>query len=205
MDRFGDVPAPELSMRRGLGLDDGDFVVLSVGELNDNKNHATVIRALAQLDDPRMHYLICGNGPRRQQLQELVRELDVGERVHFLGYRRDIPDMLAMADVFCLPSFREGLPLSVMEAMASGTPVVCSRIRGAEDLIDPGQGGVLVTPADSVDGFADALGSLSADSGLRAGMGAHNRQRVTGFSTDAVTASLRDVYGFETPADTGRR
>lgn len=193
LERFG-TPEPSAELRRELGLADDDFVVLSVGELNDNKNHATVLRAMAHPAAPRLQYLICGNGPRRHQLEDLARELGIDDRVHFLGYRRDIPLILGAADVFCLPSYREGLPLSLMEAMAAGKPVVCSRIRGSVDLVDPGEGGVIVESADQA-GYANAFGLLAADRGLRQSMGLHNRARVQGFSSDAVTAALAGVYG----------
>lgn len=200
LERFGGVSAVDPSRRQALGLKDNDFVVLSVGELNDNKNHATVIKAIAQMDVPRAQYLICGNGPRRQQLEDLALELNVDDRVHFLGYRRDIPNMLAVADVFCLPSFREGLPLSLMEAMVAGKPVVCSCIRGSVDLVDEGQGGVVVEPAD-VSGYAKAFDLLAEDSDLRRSMGQHNRDRVRGFSTEAISAALSEIYGL--PRSTG--
>ena len=195
LQRFGVDAAPSAELRRELGLSDDDFVVLSVGELNENKNHATVLRAMAQSTEPRMHYLICGNGPRREQLESQARELGIDARVHFVGYRRDIPEMLAMADVFCLPSFREGLPLSVMEAMAAGKPVVCSGIRGSVDLIDPHQGGVVVAGADQALAYAEAFERLAGDADARRAMGKHNRDRIRSFSTDAVTAALMDVYG----------
>lgn len=194
LQHFGSTPEPTADLRRELGRADDDFVVLSVGELNDNKNHATVLRAMAQPAAPRLQYLICGNGPRREQLEDLARELGIDDRVHFLGYRRDIPLILAMSDVFCLPSFREGLPLSLMEAMAASRPVVCSRIRGSLDLVDPGEGGVIVEAADAA-GYANAFNRLAADRELRQSMGQHNRGRVQGFSSDAVTAALADVYG----------
>lgn len=195
LHRFGETPPPRAVLRREFGLADDDFVVLSVGELNENKNHATVLRAMAQGTAPHVHYMICGNGPRRQQLEGLAHELGIDTRVHFLGYRRDIPLMLGVADVFCLPSFREGLPMALMEAMVSGKPVVCSRIRGSVDLVDPNEGGVIVDSADDVAGFAKAFELLDADGELRRSMGQHNRKRIRGFSTEAVTAALADVYG----------
>lgn len=125
------------------------------------------------------------------------------DRVQFLGYRRDIPDMLAVADVLCLPSFREGLPLTVMEAMASETSVVASQVSGVADLIDDGEGGILVGRADDVDGFASALDALSKDPALRLAMGHHNRERVTAFSTVAVADALAGVYGIAKNAALG--
>lgn len=194
LQRFGAVPAPSAELRREFGLAPDDFVVLSVGELNDNKNHATVLRAMAHPAAPRMHYLICGNGPRRQQLEDWARELGVGDRVQFLGYRRDIPIILSLADAFCLPSFREGLPLALMEAMAAGKPVVCSRIRGSVDLVDDGEGGLIVDAGD-VAGYSQAFAELAGDVAVRGTMGEHNRERVKDFSSVAVTAVLEDAYG----------
>lgn len=193
LQRFGTSSATRCEARRALGLAHDDFVVLSVGELNDNKNHATVLRAMAQVETAGVLYLICGNGPRREKLEVLARELGVSERVHFLGYRRDIPSILAAADIFCLPSFREGLPLALMESMATGKPVVCSRNRGSVDLIDAGVGGVIVDPVD-VAGFAGAFDRLAADSELRQAMGRHNLHRVRMFSDEAVTMALAAVY-----------
>ncbi|MGD8214479.1 glycosyltransferase family 4 protein [Aestuariimicrobium sp. Y1814] len=195
--RFGESPAPGAALRREFGLSESDFVVLSIGELNENKNHATVLKAAAQCAVPKLHYLICGNGPKRQELADLVGELGLDGRVQFLGYRRDIPQVLGVADVFCLPSFREGLPLALMEAMAAGKPVVCSGIRGSVDLVDQGQGGVVVERADDVAGFAEALETLASEEVVRRGMAVHNRERVRGFSTDAVTAGLMEVYGLD--------
>lgn len=201
VDKFAAPTRNAADVRRELGLPADAFVVLSVGELNDNKNHRTVIRALAHLDNPTVHYLICGNGPRRAELETLAGELGVASRTHFLGYRRDIPDILAVSDVFCLPSFREGLPLSVMEAMAAGKPLICSRIRGSVDLVDPNAGGVVVE-ASNVEGFAEAIGGLAADGDRRRAMGRHNLVRVRDFSTGAVTAALAGVYSL-TVAKTG--
>lgn len=195
VDRFRPAQSSAAALRRHLGIPEDALVVLSVGELNNNKNHRTVLRALAQVDAPELRYLICGNGPLRHQLEDLARALGLGERARFLGYRRDIPGMLAVADVFCLPSFREGLPLAVMEAMASGIPVVAAQIRGVEDLIDDGKGGILVGRADDVAGFASALDALSKDPALRLAMGRHDRERVAEFSVMAVTDALADVYG----------
>lgn len=194
VDKFAAPVRDAATVRRELGLPADAFVVLSVGELNDNKNHRTVIRALSSLDDPTVHYLICGNGPRRDELETLTRDLGVDGRTRFLGYRRDIPDILAASDAFCLPSFREGLPLSLMEAMAAGKPVVCSRIRGSVDLVEADAGGLIVDAAD-VAGYAQAFDLLAAEGERRQLMEQHNRVRVRCFSQDAVTAALADVYG----------
>lgn len=180
-------------MRARLGLPSDAFVVLSIGELNDNKNHQTVLRAIAEMADTKVQYVICGEGPRRAALRELTEDLGVSDRVHLLGYRRDIPDLLALADIFCLPSYREGLPLSVMEAMAAGKPVVCSRIRGVVDLVDA-TGGRLVDGCGEPSEFAAAFGALASCLADLTVMGQRNMDHVREFSIDAVRPVLASVY-----------
>lgn len=192
--RFGGPIADPSEIRRSLGLAEDAFVVLSIGELNANKNHQTVIRALSMLEDANIRYLICGNGPLLSLLQDQTEELGLDDRVQFLGYRRDIPALLAIADLFCLPSFREGLPLALMEAMASGKAVVASRIRGVSDLLPDTHGGMSVPDPRSVDGFTEAIRTLAGDDDRRQTAGAHNREYITAFSSAAVIRKLRRIY-----------
>ena len=128
-------------------------MILSVGEVNKNKNHKVGIEALAKLNYPDVYYVICGRGPLMDAHKELAKELGVGDRVVFTGYRTDVADFYKMADVFLFPSFREGIPVAVMEAMASGLPVVATKIRGSSDLV---QQGALFDPTDA-DGMAKAI------------------------------------------------
>ena len=100
---------------------------------------------------------------------------------------------MACADTFVFPSFHEGLPVSVMEAMASGLPIVCSRIRGNTDLIKDGEGGFLCAP-DDVDGFKNAIEKLLCDSYLREKMGAANKEAVKKYDVSAVFEELRNIY-----------
>lgn len=130
------------------GLDEESTVFLSVGELNRNKNHAVAIRALAGLANRNLHYFIAGKGNLGGELMELAGRLGISRQVHLLGYRTDVPDLMRASDVYLLPSVREGLNVSLMEAMAAGLPCVCSDIRGNRDLIKNGAGGYL---ADALD------------------------------------------------------
>lgn len=110
-------------------------LILSVGELNKNKNHEVVIRALAEINDATVHYAIAGTGELHDYLENLAKELGISERVHLLGYRTDVAELYKAADLYIHPSLREGLPVAVMEAIASKTPVICSNIRGNVDLV----------------------------------------------------------------------
>lgn len=122
-------------IRAEIGVSNDAVLLCSVGELNENKNHSLVIKALAHLENKNLHYCIAGEGMFREHLTALSQELGIAERVHLLGYRSDIHELYKASDVFCFPSMREGLPVSLMEAMASGLPCVASRIRGSVDLL----------------------------------------------------------------------
>ena len=180
--------------RQELGVGADDVMLLSVGELRQLKNHEIVIRALAKLKNPRLRYVICGEGPLREHLSELARELDVADQVSLLGIRRDIAQLNQVADMLLMPSFREGLPVALMEAMAARNPQICSADRGSVDLIVDGQGGA-VCPATGMDDFAKAIAKLAADKLARERMGEYNRARVEAFQVDRVLDELREIYG----------
>ena len=188
LNRFSTVEVNRDCKWGELGLPKDAFVLLSVGELNKNKNHEIMIKAIGKINNPNIHYVICGTGPLESYLKNLSNKLGVGENVHLLGYREDIPEICKISDVFAFPSFREGLPVSVMEAMASGLPVICSEIRGNTDLIDT-MGGGLFNP-HSVDSCKNAI-SKALKNDLNA-IGKYNTERVKYFSADAVKKQLLD-------------
>lgn len=130
--RFRDCSAA--ADRGALGVPEDGYMLLSAGELNANKNHAEVLRALAKTGDREIHYVIAGEGPLREDLRELAERLGVSTQLHLAGYRRDMPELYRAADCFVFPSKREGLPVALMEAAASGLPLICSRIRGNTDI-----------------------------------------------------------------------
>lgn len=126
-------------IRNSIGMPEDAKLLLSVGELNKNKNHETVIKALGRLvaEKPsiQFYYVVAGEGLQKEHLLDLAKELNISDRVKLLGYRKDVIDLYKVSDVFIHPSFREGLPVSVMEAIASGLPVIASKIRGNSDLV----------------------------------------------------------------------
>ena len=130
--------------RQELGLSKENIFILSVGELNKNKNHEVVVRALAGLKGQNIVYMIAGEGNQKEHLRTLAEENGVSLRL--LGFREDICSLLEAADVFAFPSKREGLSVSVMEAMFMKKPVIASKIRGNTDLIKDGENGLLVYP-----------------------------------------------------------
>lgn len=161
-----------LYVREKLAIHRSAIVVVSVGELNRNKNNEVIIRALGKLERNDIYYVLCGEGKLKDDLYRLAKRLGLGERVRFLGYRTDIEDILLMADIFVLPSFR---------------------IRGNKDLIDDGEGGILVPPSD-VDAFCAAIRLLSDDESIRHEMGAHNRREVLRYSVENVKYEMKAIY-----------
>lgn len=133
--KISSVQVDRATKRAELGIPEDAFVFVSVGELNENKNHRTVIRAFVKTDMANSYYLICGEGELKQEHLKLAEELGVSDRVRFLGFRTDVSEILRACDCFVFPSFREGLSVSLMEAMAAGLPCIASRIRGNVDLL----------------------------------------------------------------------
>lgn len=127
------------AQRQELGLAPSDFAVLAIGDLNDNKNHRILVEAIAGLP-VHVKLFIAGEGPLRDELRVLASRLGVANRVSLLGFRRDVAELLNACDLFCLPSKREGLPVSLIEAMAAGTLCLASDVRGSSDLLEAFRG-----------------------------------------------------------------
>lgn len=188
---LGDNHRGEKRAELGIPLD--AFVIISAGELNTNKNNTVVISAMAKAARKDIHYIVCGVGEKQAELQTQADQSGLHDRVHFLGYRSDVKELYQAADCFVMPSFREGLSRSIMEAMASGLPCIVSEIRGNVDLIDEGKGGCLCKPTDAA-AFADRLNLLSGDAALCQRMGQHNLAAVQKFSTAAVCKAMGEIY-----------
>ena len=174
-----------------LGIAPEQIALLSVGELNDNKNHETVIRAISCLRNDNIVYIICGKGEKEEKLKNLAGEL--GVNLILAGYRNDIAQIYKSCDMFVFPSKREGLSRSKMEAMAAGLPVICSDIRGNTDLINDGQGGFLCNPHDTKR-FAEKIDELSWNVELREKMKNINLENIKNFSIDVVNKKIQCIY-----------
>ena len=193
VEKFSDTQIDCSAKRAELGIPEDAFVLCSVGELNANKNHEVVIRAMVLLEQQNVHYMVAGVGDQKEYLLSLAQELHLEDRVHLLGYRKDVADLYKAADLFVFPSFREGLPVSVMEAMAAGRAVVCSNIRGNADLLQDGKGGYLVT-AQEPQNYAEKIGLLLQDDALCRTMGQFNSSYVAEFGYENIRQKLDHIY-----------
>lgn len=191
--KFSRATIDKADKRRELGIPEDAVLLLSVGELNNNKNHETVIRAIADMN---VYYIIAGQGALQQHLENLIETQNLQNRVKLLGFRTDVKELYEAADIFVFPSFREGLSLSVMEAMASGLPCVASKIRGNIDLLANGEGGFLCNPQNASE-FAEKLNLLAANVALREKMGRTNQMTIQKFSTETVIKEMQSIYAAE--------
>lgn len=182
--------------RKELGILKDSICILSVGELIPRKNHETIIKALKEMNDRRITYLICGHGELEDKLKNMVIEFKLEKQVRFLGYRQDVAKIYEICDIFVFPSFQEGLSVALMEAMAKGLPVVTSKVRGNQDLIEDQKGGYTLEPKD-VKGFREVLQKLVADKELRESMGEYNQDQVVKYDIQNVKKRMMQIYNKE--------
>ena len=181
------------SKRAELGIPNDAFLLISAGELNANKNNGVIISAMERLRRPDIHYVLCGVGELKGQLEAQAEAAGLSKNVHFLGYRNDISELYAAADCFVMPSFREGLSRSIMEAMSSGLPCVVSKIRGNVDLVKEGKGGYLCNPAD-VEAYAEAIKNLVDNPTVKEAMSSFNLEKVKELDSSIVTEEMKKIY-----------
>ena len=132
-------------------------------------------------------------GDKEEYLKDLVKQFDLQEKVVFAGYRNDIREILKISNIFCFPSYREGLSLALMEAMAVGLPVICSNIRGNIDLIDDNKGGYLCKPSQ-IDIFRDSIDYLITHADIRNDFGIFNKKRVKQFDVSEISKYMKKIY-----------
>jgi sugar transferase (PEP-CTERM/EpsH1 system associated) len=185
-----------LAARRSLALADDAFVVGSVGRLDPVKDYASLLRAFAILvrQQPASRLVLAGDGPERGRIEAHLAEASLGDRVLLLGERHDIPLVLAALDVFVLPSIAEGMSNVILEAMASGVPVVATSVGGNPELVDDGATGRLVPPR-APEALAQALAGYAADPHLARLHGKAGRERaVNRFSLERMVEAYQGLY-----------
>ncbi len=180
--------------RNWLSLENDDFVCIAMGDLIKRKNYEMALRGIALCKNPKIHYLICGNGPEKNNLQDLAKNLGIREQVHFLGYRTDIKELLAISDCFLFTSLQEGLPRSLMEAMASGLPCIISDIRGNRDLIINNVHGYLIK---SIEDCTQKLEAIISDKQLAKKMQVKNLEVIKKYDFLKVRDQINEIYKTE--------
>ncbi len=192
--RIENIDVDRNKKREDLGIGKDQKVLLFVGEMTKNKNHRLIIEAVAKLHDSSITAVFCGHGQEEQHLRELAKTLHVEEQIRFLGYRKDVLEIYKIADLFVFPSLREGLPVALIEAMASGLAVVCSDIRGNRDLIKDNQGGRLLK-GHSIDVYVKAIKELLDDNEKGHRYGQNNKMEIQNYDQGYVIQIMKELYG----------
>lgn len=183
--------------RKELGIPQDAFLITNAAEFTPNKNQKTVIEAIEQLHNPNIYFVMCGIGQKKAELEQYVKEHGLEEHIRFVGFRNDLHEILQTSDCFVLSSFREGLSVALMEAMAEGLPVVCSRIRGNVDLIKDGEGGILISPQkrdEYINAFKKLYNMKNESFGQFLHMGEINRKMIYIFGGKNVENHMKAIY-----------
>jgi len=216
-ERFRELNENDIGIRKRkrqeLGIHESDFVILCVAELNENKNIHQLIDAIDRLrkishnesesQARSVKCVLAGDGEQRELLISKVQALELSEQICFLGFRTDIPELMAASDVVALLSKREGLPKALMEALAAEKPIVATDVRGNRDLVEDGVNGYLVQVGD-VPGTAEAILKLLQDEQKRIQMGKTNRVKAHTYDISNILERMEKIYD-KALSEVGRR
>jgi glycosyltransferase involved in cell wall biosynthesis len=189
-------PIDRARVRRELELPEDAWLMALVGTMKPQKGHRLLIEALRTVAPrfPDLHVLFVGDGEARAELEAQASASGVAERIHFLGSRGDVPDLLSACDSFVLPSLWEGLPMALIEAMASGLPVIASDVSGTKQVMIDGDTGLLVPPGDP-GALGQAIVALLSDPARARAMGVAARRRVeVAFSAKKQAEEHMELY-----------
>lgn len=187
--------AKKLSLREQYGYDANDFILMYAGELSYRKHQDLLINVAGKLKDriPNLKILLCGNGDLEEQYKNRINDLGVYSQVELLGFRKDIDNLMNITDIAVSASRQEGLPVNVMEAMATGLPLVVTDCRGNRDLVTDNENGYVVG-IDDVDKFADSLEKLYKSKELRQKFGEKSLENIKRYSLENVLKEMESVY-----------
>ena len=181
------------NIRKRLQIPETAFLILSVGELNANKNQKVIIDVLSLLQDKDIYYVLCGSGKNLKSLQLRTKKKHLENHVKFVEYRRDVINFYNQADIFALPSYREGLPVALLEAMYCGVAPVTSNIRGVRDVMKNRITGIVCRSGD-VKMFARAIKTLKENKNLRKMYGKNSRKAVEPYMLSLVKDRVLDIF-----------
>lgn len=185
----------KIQIRKEYGYKEDDFILFYAAELNYNKHQDLLIDVVNILKDkiPNIKLLLAGSDTLENEYKEQVKQLGVGNNIEFLGYRGDIPNLLMLSDIAVASSRREGLPVNVMEAMATGLPLVVTNVRGHRDLVDDGENGYVIGVND-IEGFVKSIEKLHKDNELRHKLGRRGLELVQKYSLESVLKEMKSIY-----------
>lgn len=182
--------------RKELGIAPGETVITTIGPFKPQKNLADFVSTAAKVAEknPKCRFLMVGDGDLRPELELQIRSLEMHNKITLLGWRRDIPEILAVTDIFVMTSLWEGLPRSILEAMCSGKPVVANSVDGVKEIVQDRKTGYLAKPFDT-SGMAKLIAGLTDNAKMRNEMGAAGKAYINAeFDIDHMVRQQEDLY-----------
>lgn len=192
-----DPAQPHKNIRAELGIDAEAMLVLFIARFTSHKQPLALIRAFAAAlpQNPKLHLLMVGDGDQKAEAVELIRQLGIEKNITLEKFRQDVPDVLAAADIFVLPSLWEGLPIGLLEAMAMGKAIIASNVDGTSEIIKNNENGLLIETDQLVPNLTQALLQLSSDADRRAAFGHNARHTISDrYNASTMTRQIEQIY-----------
>lgn len=185
----------KMSLREQYGYEQDDFIIIYVGELSYRKHQGLIINVASRLRDrvPSLKVLIVGSGELEHEYKEQVKRMKLEKQVKFLGFRKDVVELMNLADIGVSTSKQEGLPVNIMEAMATGLPLVVTDCRGNRDLVTNNQNGYIVG-LDDIEKFADSIEILYRSEEKRKKIGNANLKKIQNYSINRILEKMKNIY-----------
>ena len=188
---------PFKDIRKELGIPKDKVLVLFIARFTSHKQPLSLVRAFAQAlpGNPQLHLLMVGDGDQKQEAISLIDSLGMKEHITLESFRKDVPDVLASADIFVLPSLWEGLPIGLLEALAMGKAIVATRVDGTSEIIENEENGILIETGNLVDNLTNALVGLSLDEEKRKRFSEKAIATVSKkYNATEMTRKIEDIY-----------
>ena len=199
---YQDVKVDKEKIRNALGFKKDDFICIGIGRIEANKNYEMTIKGIVKANIDNCHLIICGEGPDKESIKNLSKQLGIENKIHLIGYRNDIKELLSISDCYISTSKREGLPRALMEAMASGLPCIVSNIRGNSDLVENEVNGFLVSNTEDLKKY---LFMIYDNKELRNKISLINREEIKRFDTYCIKEKILEIYNVFGKSNMGRR
>ena len=194
VEKIQNIKVDRRKKREELGIPQDTFVLISVGELNKNKNHGLVINAIGAMKNHRdIHYVIVGQGPLHDYLLNLAKKYGLQEKIHLLGFRTDVIELIKSSDCFIFPSKREGLGISALEAMASGVPLISTYVGGIKDYAEDGKTGYCICNY-KIDEIIILIIKILESMRFREQCCIYNKEKVKNFDKRNVKVIMKNIY-----------